>query len=68
MTKELHCRDLGFDCEGVVTAESEAEVLAQVAEHGKQVHGLSEQQLSDPAFIDIARAQIHDQTESTGPR
>jgi predicted small metal-binding protein len=64
MTKELHCRDLGFDCAGVVTAETEDEVLAQVAEHGQQVHGLSEQQLSDPTFLEIARVQIHDQAES----
>jgi predicted small metal-binding protein len=61
MTKELHCRDLGFDCEGVVSAETEEDVLAQVAEHGRQVHGLSDQQLSDPAFLDLARGQIHDQ-------
>jgi predicted small metal-binding protein len=40
MTKVVHCRDVGFDCEGVVRAETEEEVLAQVAAHAKSVHNL----------------------------
>lgn len=40
MTKVVHCRDLGFDCDGVVRAETEAEVLEQVAAHAKSVHHL----------------------------
>ena len=64
MTKELHCRDLGFDCDAVVTADGEDEILAQVAEHGQIVHGLSADELSDPGFLDAARRQIHDQDES----
>jgi predicted small metal-binding protein len=36
--KVVHCRDVGFDCEGVVRAETEAEVLRQVAEHARKVH------------------------------
>lgn len=61
MAKELHCRDLGFDCDAVVVAENEDEVLAQVAEHGKSAHGLSDEQLTDPEFGSQVRAQIHDQ-------
>jgi predicted small metal-binding protein len=64
MTKELRCRDLGFDCDAVVTADAEDEILAQVAEHGQHVHGLSAEELSDPGFLDVARGQIHDQAES----
>ncbi len=36
--KVVHCRDVGFDCEGVVRAETEEEVLRQVAEHARTVH------------------------------
>ena len=41
MTKVVHCRDLGFDCEGVVRAESEEETLKLVAAHAKEVHGMA---------------------------
>ena len=60
MTKELHCRDVGFDCDAVVTAESEDDVLAQVAGHAKAVHGLTDEQVADPALLQQVRDQIHD--------
>ena len=40
MPKVVHCRDLGFDCDGVVRAETEEEALEQVAAHAKSVHQL----------------------------
>ena len=36
----LKCRDVGFDCEGVVCADSPDGVLAQAAEHARDVHGV----------------------------
>ena len=36
--KELRCRDVGFDCDAVVHAETTEEVLAQAAAHAKEVH------------------------------
>ncbi|RME84463.1 MAG: DUF1059 domain-containing protein [Caldilineae bacterium] len=36
--KVLRCRDLGFDCDGVVEAATEEELLRQVAAHAEQVH------------------------------
>jgi predicted small metal-binding protein len=42
MTKVIHCKDVGFECEGVVRAESEEEVLQMAAEHAKTTHGVSE--------------------------
>ncbi len=33
MAKVVHCKDVGFDCEGVVRAEAEEELLKLVAEH-----------------------------------
>jgi predicted small metal-binding protein len=40
MAKVVRCRDVGFNCEGVVRAETEEEVLKQVAAHAKTVHNL----------------------------
>ena len=42
MAKVVHCRDVGFDCDGVVRAETEEDALRQVAEHARSVHGLEE--------------------------
>ena len=39
--KTLHCRDAGFNCEGVIRANSEEEVLDQAAKHAQDVHGVS---------------------------
>ncbi|MDI9548911.1 MAG: DUF1059 domain-containing protein [Chloroflexota bacterium] len=38
--KRLACRDVGFDCEAVVVAATEAEVLEQAARHAAQVHNV----------------------------
>jgi predicted small metal-binding protein len=57
MAKELICRDVGFDCDAVVQADSEEEVMAQAATHAREVHGL--QQIDDQTAERI-RAQIHD--------
>jgi predicted small metal-binding protein len=40
MAKVVRCRDVGFNCDGVVRAETEEEVLKQVAAHAKAVHNL----------------------------
>jgi len=42
MAKVIHCKDVGFDCEGVVRADSEEEVLQLAAEHAKSAHGITE--------------------------
>jgi predicted small metal-binding protein len=42
MAKIVRGRDIGFDCEGIIRAESEEEALAQAAEHAQTVHGLTE--------------------------
>ncbi len=36
--KVLHCRDVGFDCPGVVKAETENEVLQMAAQHASDAH------------------------------
>lgn len=42
MEKVIRCRDVGFDCNGVIKAKTEKEALALAAEHAKTVHGLKE--------------------------
>ena len=36
----VRCRDVGVDCNGVVSAPTEEEALKQVAAHAKEVHGV----------------------------
>ena len=37
---KLRCCDVGFDCPGVITGVTQAEVLAQAGEHASAVHGV----------------------------
>jgi len=60
MTKELHCRDVGPDCDATVVADNEDEVLAQVAAHAKDAHGMTDEQINDPEFVTKVKSQIHD--------
>jgi predicted small metal-binding protein len=36
----VRCRDVDFECDGLVWADIEQEVWVQVAAHGKTVHNL----------------------------
>lgn len=42
MEKVIRCRDVGFDCDGVIKAKTEEEALKLAAEHAKKEHGLQE--------------------------
>ena len=42
MKKVIKCSDVGFDCDGVIKAETEEEALKLAAEHAKKEHGLEE--------------------------
>lgn len=39
--KVVDCRDIGFDCDGVIRAETEEEVLKLVAEQANDAHNLA---------------------------
>jgi predicted small metal-binding protein len=58
MSKVLHCRDVGFDCEGVIRAETEDEVLQQAAAHAAADHGVTD---VTPEMADQIRSQIKDE-------
>ena len=38
--KTLHCRDAGFDCNHVIQANNEKEVMEKAAIHARQKHGI----------------------------
>lgn len=40
--KQLSCRDAGADCDFLVRAETEDEVMTVAAGHGARVHGMKE--------------------------
>lgn len=42
MEKVIRCRDVGFDCDGVIKAKTEEEALKLAAEHAKSVHGVKD--------------------------
>ncbi|MFN2199888.1 MAG: DUF1059 domain-containing protein [Caldilineaceae bacterium] len=58
MTLVVNCRDLGFDCDGVVKAETEEEVLTQVASHASEVHDISE---VTPELVEQVRAVMFEE-------
>ena len=58
MAKVIHCRDVGFDCDGVIRAETEEEALKMVAEHAKTAHGLVE---VTPAVVEKVKAVMRDE-------
>ena len=54
----VRCRDMGFDCDGVVRAETEESLLQQVAEHAKSVHGLKK--VTDE-IVEKVKSVIHEE-------
>ncbi len=58
MAKVLRCSDVGFECEAVIRAETEEEVLKKAAEHAQSVHNLKE--ISDEV-VEKVRAAIRDE-------
>lgn len=58
MAKVLRCRDVGMDCDFVARAETEAEILEQVAEHAQAVHKMKE---IPEEVVEKVRAAIRDE-------
>ena len=58
MAKVLRCRDVGFDCDGVIRAETEEEILKKAAEHAQTVHNLKE---ITEEVVEKVRAAIRDE-------
>ena len=56
MTKEIRCRDVGVDCDWVVSGETEEEIMKKAAEHAKKDHGMDE---IPQELVERVRAAIH---------
>lgn len=55
MEKIIHCRDAGFNCDGVIRGKSENEVLALAADHAKSVHSVQD---VTPEMVEKIRSVI----------
>ena len=58
MAYTLACRDAGVDCPHVARGETEEEALQEGLKHVKAAHGYTDEQLSDPKFLDEAKKLI----------
>jgi predicted small metal-binding protein len=59
--KSLACKDMGIaDCDFVATAETEEEVMAQITEHGKSAHQMTDEQMSTPENVEKMKAAMKD--------
>ncbi len=58
MSKAVYCREVGFDCNGKVTAETEEEVIAKAAKHAMEVHGVKE---ITPEIAAKVKSVVHDE-------
>lgn len=58
MAKSMSCRDVGPDCDFVARGETEEEIMSQVAEHARGVHGID---TVPPELAEKARAAIKDE-------
>ncbi len=57
MAKELRCRDLGIDCNQMIRAETEEQLLKKVAAHALSAHGID---VSEAHMLDEVRAAIYE--------
>jgi len=58
MAYTLACRDAGVDCPNVAHGETAEEVLQEGFKHVKEAHGFTDEQLSDPKFIEDSKKLI----------
>jgi predicted small metal-binding protein len=59
MAKVLQCKDVGFQCDGVVRADTEEQVLHMAAEHARTVHGITD--LTEEV-VEKVRSAIREET------
>ena len=59
--KTLHCSDVGFQCNAVVKANTEEEVLNIAAQHAQEVHGVT----VTSQMAEQIKTQIKEEDEAT---
>ena len=52
------CRDIGMDCEWIVSAETEGELLLLIGEHMAQIHDIAD---TPPDLVVQVRTAIKDE-------
>lgn len=55
--KTLSCREAGFDCDYVATAETEEEIFQKGGEHAMSIHGMKAEDIT-PEFNEKLRGLI----------
>jgi predicted small metal-binding protein len=58
MAMTLACKDTGAACDYVARGETMDEISAQIAKHAKEVHGYTDEQLSDPKMIEMIKSLV----------
>lgn len=58
MTLVVRCREIGFDCDGVIKAEDEDDLMKQVAAHAGEVHNVTE---VTPELVEKVRSVVHEE-------
>ncbi len=58
MSKTISCKDLGSECLFTACADTEAELLEKVEEHGRAAHGMKE---FSPDFYDKVQESIREE-------
>ncbi len=58
MSYTLACKDAGVDCPHVSQGETEEEALQAGLRHVKEAHGYTDEQLSDPTFLEESKKLI----------
>lgn len=54
MSLQFRCADVGVECKAAVTAESEEELVAKVADHARTKHGVE----LNPTLVDYAKTAV----------
>jgi len=61
MAMTLACRDTGTECDYVARGETIDDLNANIAKHAKEVHGLSDEELSDTKMIEMIKSLIKEE-------
>jgi predicted small metal-binding protein len=59
MSIVIHCSDVGFECEGVIRAETEKEAINLAGLHASEVHGV--QAISPEVLAAVKAAMRHEE-------
>ena len=62
MAKTISCREVGLftDCDALMRGDTDEEVLRAAAAHGKERHGMTDEELRDPSTQEQFRGFIRE--------